>query len=270
MPSSTDKPHQSATPATDARLPILTRYLHQGISGKDVKALQTVLNTKGFKAVAVDSDFGPQTEAAVIAFQKQANINTDGDVGEQTWTALGGESNIKHLPAETLAKLADLAEQEAAKHLSWHGADSEAEKYLTIFRKPMQELHQIEPGFVFYNWCAAFVTYCCRQVGIDIPDIPEGSENTMALVDSWRVWGKQKGYWYPKGTITPKRGDILVFNWEGNTSPLDHLDHIGIVRNYEPNSSEIQTSEGNEGKNRRSDNLDDREISQVVGFIRFN
>lgn len=88
----------------------------------------------------------------------------------------------------------------------------------------------------------------------------------MALVDSWRVWGKQKGYWYPKGTITPKRGDILVFNWNGEKSPLNH---IGIVRGYEPKASVIQTSEGNEGDKNMSDNRD-RPMSFVVGFIRIS
>jgi Putative peptidoglycan binding domain/CHAP domain len=246
-------------------LPTLTRILRQGTKGEDVKALQIVLNAQGFNVGEVDGDFDEQTKNAVIKFQTKAGITIDGEVGPQTWKVLDPESKANP-PSELgiRAKLAYFAEDEAAKGLRWEGSNSEAEKYLKPFRVPMQRIGHIGSTPVLYDWCAAFVTYCCREVGINIPDQPEGFWATMALVESWKYWGKQKGYWYQKGSITPQRGDILVFEW-GNQNGI--LDHIGIVRGYTAGSSTILTSEGNRGN--RSGNFT-REMSFVAGFIRIS
>ncbi|BAY48119.1 peptidoglycan-binding domain 1 protein [Scytonema sp. HK-05] len=72
-------------------LPILRRNLRQGRVGDDVKAVQKVMNARGYNAGKVDGDFGSQTEAAVRAFQTQAGLSVDGEVGKLTWTALGGK-----------------------------------------------------------------------------------------------------------------------------------------------------------------------------------
>lgn len=58
------------------------RVISEGDSGSDVEQVQRSL------ALPVDGDFGPLTEAAVIAFQKAAGLTPDGAVGEATWTAL--------------------------------------------------------------------------------------------------------------------------------------------------------------------------------------
>ncbi|BAZ13400.1 peptidoglycan-binding domain 1 protein [Calothrix sp. NIES-4071] len=200
-----------------------------------------------------------QCSKEIINKFKQSGV----EVGPQTWTALGGKFN-QTIPSDILARLADFAEQEAARKLVWNGENSEAEKYLKPFRKPMFDLGHIGAEPVFYNWCAAFVTYCCRNVGIDIPVIPSGFWATMALVESWKFWAKNNGYWYSKGSITPKRGDILVFNWQRNNSQLDH---IGIVRGYTPGSSKIQTSEGNHSDENISGNFT-QNMADVAGFIR--
>jgi hypothetical protein len=253
--------------STDLELPILTRYLHQGIDGDDVKALQRVLNAKGFNSGDVDGEFGRNTEVAVMAFQKQVGITADGDVGPETWMKLGGKSEIKQLSSDIRTKLADFAEKEAAKKLKWNGADSSAEMYLKPFREPMVKLKQIPQEPIFYNWCAAFVTYCCRQVEIEIPDVPEEDFwATMALVESWKHWSKKKGYWYPKGVITPQNGDIVVFDWQRNNSQLDH---IGIVRSFTIGSSFIQTSEGNHSDANISGHFT-QNMSFVAGLIRIS
>ena len=58
-----------------------------GDSGPGVKQIQTALIAHGFR-VATDGSFGPQTAAAVKAFQKQAGITQDGIVGPVTWAKL--------------------------------------------------------------------------------------------------------------------------------------------------------------------------------------
>ncbi|MDY7013050.1 MAG: peptidoglycan-binding protein [Cyanobacteriota bacterium] len=250
--------------ADDFKLPPLTRILRQGMRGDDVKALQTILKAQGFDLGEVDGDFGERTKAAVIKFQTQADLTVDGEVGPQTWKALDPDAEVEiPLSLGLRAKLADLAEKEAAKNLRWTGPNCDAEDYLGPLRKRMEELGHIR-GLVFYNWCAAFVTYCCRNVGMEIPDQPQGFWATMALVDSWKFWARKKGYWLPKGSVTPRRGDILVFEWgDGDAS----LDHIGVVRGYTPGSSTILTSEGNKGN--VSGNYT-RSLAYVAGFIRID
>ena len=58
-----------------------------GDKGPGVEEIQTALVAHGFKVV-VDGDFGPQTDKAVKAFQKQSGIAQDGIVGPITWSKL--------------------------------------------------------------------------------------------------------------------------------------------------------------------------------------
>jgi len=52
-----------------------------------VSSLQYLLRTRGH-SVTVDGIFGPNTDAAVRAFQQQKNLVVDGIVGPNTWRAL--------------------------------------------------------------------------------------------------------------------------------------------------------------------------------------
>ncbi len=243
-------------------LPILTRLLKRRSQGDDVAALQRALTARGFSTRGVDGDFGPNTENAVRAFQIQAALTVDGEVGPDTWAALGGEFEIEHAEQGVLSVLADIAQREAHRELVWSNSQSEAEKYLQPFREPMRLLGQIGTAPVFYNWCAAFVTWCCREAGINIPDQPAGFWATMAKVDAWKYWAQQRGFWHPTGSLTPRRGDILVFEWfDGDVA----LDHIGITRGYAPGSQTIQTAEGNRSNVTKNGN---RNMVNVKGIIR--
>ncbi len=63
--------------------------LRRGSSGEAVKALQRRLKDLGFDPGPVDGEFGPKTQAAVVAFQRHERIEVDGIVGPQTWKYLG-------------------------------------------------------------------------------------------------------------------------------------------------------------------------------------
>ena len=59
----------------------------QGSKNHPVPTLQYLLRARGH-TVSVDGIFGPQTEAAVRAFQTAKHLAVDGVVGRQTWSAL--------------------------------------------------------------------------------------------------------------------------------------------------------------------------------------
>jgi putative chitinase len=60
-----------------------------GSSGAAVTQLQQALNAAGFSPGAIDGDFGPGTQAAVLAFQKSEGLLADGIAGPRTLSALG-------------------------------------------------------------------------------------------------------------------------------------------------------------------------------------
>lgn len=63
--------------------------LKPGSQGKDVEKLQKKLAKLGFPPGAIDGDFGPGTEAALLAFQKSRDLLADGVAGPRTLVALG-------------------------------------------------------------------------------------------------------------------------------------------------------------------------------------
>jgi peptidoglycan hydrolase-like protein with peptidoglycan-binding domain len=65
-----------------------TMELKHGDKGENVRKLQEALVKEGF-SIAVDGDFGDNTEKAVRAFQKREGLKVDGIAGKDTLTALG-------------------------------------------------------------------------------------------------------------------------------------------------------------------------------------
>ncbi len=73
------------TTSISATLPVL----RNGDRGPEVVALQESLNALGYNAGTADGIFGPRTEAAVRAFQRDRGLSVDGVVGRQeTWPAI--------------------------------------------------------------------------------------------------------------------------------------------------------------------------------------
>lgn len=64
--------------------------LKQGMKNDTVKALQSILNGRGYNCGAVDGSFGPATLSAVKLFQKNKGLTIDGSVGPATWSKLMG------------------------------------------------------------------------------------------------------------------------------------------------------------------------------------
>jgi len=72
--------------------------LKMGSRGTAVKNLQRKLKELGFNPGAIDGDFGPGAQAAVLAFQKSKGLLADGVAGPGTLYALGLAEN-SNLPS---------------------------------------------------------------------------------------------------------------------------------------------------------------------------
>ncbi|MDG4792708.1 peptidoglycan-binding protein [Micromonospora sp. WMMD1082] len=81
------KPQPAPKPAPKPVTKLGSRQLKRGMSGDDVRELQTMLNARGAK-LAVDGEFGPKTENAVKAFQRLHMLNPNGEVGGLTLPAI--------------------------------------------------------------------------------------------------------------------------------------------------------------------------------------
>jgi peptidoglycan hydrolase-like protein with peptidoglycan-binding domain len=79
-----------------------TPELSNGSTGTEVSAMQQPLKNAGFYTGTVDGVFGPNTEAAVRAYQSSRGIVADGIVGDETWWVPAGAAGA------TLASLSGL------------------------------------------------------------------------------------------------------------------------------------------------------------------
>lgn len=88
-------------------------------------------------------------------------------------------------------------------------------------------------------WCDA--TISAIFISLNAVDIIGGIE---CGVEEHIKKFKAAGIWYEDGTIVPKPGDLITYNWDANAQPNDgYADHIGIVESVE--NGTITTIEGN-------------------------
>ncbi len=84
-----------------------------GHSGYDVRVLQQRLQAAGYD-LAVDGDFGPATDSAVRAFQRDRGLIDDGVVGTKTQAALQQRDTRLFLGNEQIAAAAELLDVDTA------------------------------------------------------------------------------------------------------------------------------------------------------------
>ncbi|MFC8363556.1 peptidoglycan-binding protein [Streptomyces griseorubiginosus] len=127
---------ESPSTGLDLRSASCPANIVEGQSGGCVATLQSLLNGKGH-SLDVDGSFGPQTLAAVKAFQSASGLSADGEVGPNTKAALysniggGGGSgapapvnlNSSSCPNEILQGQRSGCVTELQSLLNHHGAD---------------------------------------------------------------------------------------------------------------------------------------------------
>ena len=92
-------------------------------------------------------------------------------------------------------------------------------------------------------WCAAFVYYCCREAGFDLPIRPKECRSChLAGCIAWEEWalGDPRIEYHRGDGFTPEPGDIVLYDRVFENAPHDH---IGIV--LENRGQAILAAEGN-------------------------
>lgn len=95
VPACVDGKVEPVIPSKDTTKPTLRR----GDKGTYVTLAQTELINQGYScgSTGADGDFGKNTEAAVLRFQRDHGLTADGVIGNVTWNALdGAEPAIKY------------------------------------------------------------------------------------------------------------------------------------------------------------------------------
>jgi serine-type D-Ala-D-Ala carboxypeptidase (penicillin-binding protein 5/6) len=93
--------------AADARSPDVLR---EGASGELVQSVQRTLNARLSPSpdLSIDGDFGPATKAAVKAFQRSKGLEATGEVGPETFAALGALVEAEAVPPPETTNAATL------------------------------------------------------------------------------------------------------------------------------------------------------------------
>ncbi|MBW4660363.1 MAG: CHAP domain-containing protein [Drouetiella hepatica Uher 2000/2452] len=146
-----------------------------------------------------------------------------------------------------LAKVA-LREGELERRGNENKAGLEIEKYLSTFRDAFNKIDRTakySDKTIGFDWCCAFVYYCCLQAGFSFPVKPtESHRSTLGVVRVWYDWANlpENQFYHAANGVSakPAPGDIVLF--DRLLENVD-LDHIGVVVGIEPEG--IATAEGN-------------------------
>jgi lysozyme len=103
--------------------------LQSGDNSASVSTAQNLLVKDGFP-VTVDGSFGPETKAAVIAFQQSQGLTADGVIGPLTWAALANPKAVvipapKPVPTSGPLKIIDLYHGDAVASYSYIAANTD-------------------------------------------------------------------------------------------------------------------------------------------------
>jgi len=154
------------------------------------------------------------------------------------WKKYAQKSSSSKTTTKAKAKTGVTAEQVLNVYRGWiNNANAHADVINTYNNhKPLA----LGVALSMYDaWCDATLSAAFIKAGAT--DLIGGTE---CGVERHIQLFKAKGIWHEDGSIIPKAGDIITFNWDDSTQPNDGFaDHIGIVETV--NGKTIVTIEGN-------------------------
>lgn len=169
-----------------------------------------------------------------------------------------------------LAQIA-YSEGKQARQGNENKAGAEIELYLSLFRSAFNAIDSTtrwSDQAIGFDWCCAFVYYCCLQAGFSLTVQPiPFRRSTLGFVGTWYEWANlPENQFYTAANcadFNSQPGDIVLFDRLLENALLDH---IGIVVAVQP--GRIITAEGN--VNNRSGVFDRPLDSHINGYIRLS
>ena len=164
---------------------------------------------------------------------------------------------MKKAAREYLAKVVEKAAQ-TPFHGYLEGKESNLEPIIRFFPKwTLKEADGL--------WCAAFVYYCCREAGFEIPIRPDECKTChLAGCIAWEEFAQGDArikYYEGKESFVSEAGDIVIYD---RVFENREHDHMGIVLQSTRNT--IIVAEGN--LNNTSGIIERPKDEHIRGYIR--
>ena len=202
-------------------------------NGEDRKA---ALEAAGYDYDAVQKKVNELLAGSEKAAPEEVNDKpdvTEMDDHPVVTEAAEGKSGVKGTGKKTADALISVMR-------SWIGFSEVNGKYQQILdlynsHKPLARGYAIQPGDA---WCATTVSAAAIKAGLtDLIGTEVSCEHFIKIF-------QEKGIWIEDGTILPKPGYIILYNWDDAAQPNDGwADHIGVVEAV--NNGQITVIEGN-------------------------
>lgn len=254
-----------------------TPTLRLGSKGLRTRQLQARLHDLGLLQGKPDGNFGPITQSAVIAFQRNNNLLHDGIVGPATWAALQPPAKPE-LPAAKPASGLSFADWLVTIAKRDVGKEEMPSNNQGAWIKKFWPTTSYPTGYTERQpYCAAAMAYWLATAGDELAKAGllesltgmnaeqfEKWRCKSAGAWNWQAWGqKAKGVTVLPDTAAPQKGDIVVFDFS----------HIGLVTGQFA-KGRIATIEANTGPagERDGDGCWEKNRPQEVArcFLRFN
>jgi len=241
----------------------LKRVLKEGMSGEDVKYVQTILKDQGYFKGESLGNFGVLTKQAVTWFQ-MSHINeqgkpctVDGEVWNETWWALHNPSGAEQKSGITpllptglsRLRLQVLTVAEGEHHAGVHEVPDGSNWGDGVTKYGGQ------PGWA---WCCLFVSWVWKQATGSYPF----GRLQPSTYQAWQ-YAKAQGWFKDlKGPVYP--GDMFLMQYKNPDGSYAQKGHIGYVLRV--GKGGFNTIEGNCG-NRVKCGYRTFSQSSLVGFI---
>ena len=192
--------------------------IRRGQKGEAVREVQETLISRGYLDGSADGIFGPKTEAAVLAFQKDNGLDATGIVGEATYSALKVDAAAVEPGAEI-----DLAEV----FPSWN-PDSESLRVLVDFVNDSTD--EASPGYlapedrvatfdmdgtILCEKAPVYLDYCLTMYRVLDDPTYSATEGERAAMQEMRDHAYATGENYTPETYT--KNDLIASAFAGMT-----------------------------------------------------
>ncbi|WP_262316683.1 CHAP domain-containing protein [Lacticaseibacillus parakribbianus] len=110
----------------------------------------------------------------------------------------------------------------ARKYVGIKAGSASHKRILAIYNghKPLARSYAVK---LTDNWCATFVSAVLIESGAS------GMTGTECSVGEYVKIFQRHGIWQENGAITPKVGDIIVYDWSGTDTWPDHIGFVNAV-----------------------------------------